>query len=562
MRARRAGVSGIFATAILHILFKNGCLPAGIETRQTTGNFKMCKRYRLSTSLFAMSLLLAASPPVVAQPAPGNKAVHIVIQPEPPILMQGLSQNTPTNMVAGNIYESLLRFDEKFNAQPSLAKSWSASPDRKTYTFNLQEGVVWHDGKPFTADDVVFTLDKFLREVSPRWRPIANSQVEKIEKIDDLTVKITLKQTFAPLPLVFEVSSGPIIPKHIYEGTDFRANPANTTPIGTGPFMFKEWKKGSYIHLTKNSRYWLKGKPYFDDLYYEVIPDAAARAVAYQTGKVDVLPGGAVDVFDVARLSKLPNTCMTTKGWEMFAPIAWVAPNLRRGVLGNKQFRQGLMHAIDREFGKNTVWDGIGKVATGPINSKTRFYSADVPKYPLDLEKAKQLIKASGYKGEKLSLLVLPYGEIWNRWAEAVKQNLADVGVNVEIEATDVPGWTQRVANWDFDLTFNFLYQLGDPAIGVSRNYVSSNIVKGNPFANSEGYSNPEVDKLFAEAAAAPTDDERQRLYTKVQQIIVDEVPILWLLELEYPTIYRCDIKDLVTTAVGVDDGFRDARKN
>ena len=102
----------------------------------------------------------------------------------------------------------------------------------------------------------------------------------------------------------------------------------------------------------------------------------------------------------------------------------------------------------------------------------------------------------------------------------------------------------------------------GDTAIGVSRNCFSSNIVKGNPFANSGRFRQSEVDKLFAEAAAAPTDDERQRLYTKVQQIIVDEVPILWLLELEYPTIYRCDIKDLVTTAVGVDDGFRDARKN
>ena len=523
----------------------------------------MCVRHRLSTSLFAISLLLVATAPAAAQPAPGNKAVHIVIQPEPPILMQGLSQNTPTNMVAGNIYELLLRFDEKFNAQPSLAKSWTVSPDKKTYIFNLQEGVVWHDGKPFTADDVVFTLDKFLREVSPRWRPIANSQVDKIEKVDDLTVKITLKQSFAPLPLVFEVSSGPIVPKHIYEGTDFRANPANNTPIGTGPYMFKEWKKGSYIHLTKNSALLAEGtSPISTISIGRSFPDAAARAVAYETGKIDVLPGGSVDVFDVARLSKLPNTCMTTKGWEMFAPIAWIAPNHRRGVLGNKQFRQGLMHAIDRDFGKNTVWDGIGKVATGPINSKTRFYSSDVPKYPFDPAKAKQLIKETGYKGEKLSLLVLPYGEIWNRWAEAVKQNLADVGVNVEIEATDVPGWTQRVANWDFDLTFNFLYQLGDPAIGVSRNYLSSNIVKGNPFANSEGYSNPEVDKLFAEAAVAPSDEERQRLYTKVQQLIVEDVAILWLLELEYPTIYRCNIKNLVTTAVGVDDGFRDARKD
>ena len=98
------------------------------------------------------------------------------------MLMQGLNQNGPTNMVAGNIYESLLRYDEKLSPQPSLAKSWEISPDGKVYTFKLQDGVKWHDGKPFTADDVVFTLDKFLREVHPRWRPIVTTQVEKIDE--------------------------------------------------------------------------------------------------------------------------------------------------------------------------------------------------------------------------------------------------------------------------------------------------------------------------------------------------------------------------------------------
>ena len=112
-----------------------------------------------------------------------------------------------------------------------------------------------------------------------------------------------------------------------------------------------------------------------------------------------------------------------------------------------------------------------------------------------------------------------------------------------------------------FDLTFNFLYQLGDPAIGVARNYISTNIVKGNPFGNQGAYVNPEVDKLFAEAAIASTDAARQELYTKVQKILVEDVPVLWLLEMDFPTIYRCNVKNLVTTGIGVNDGFRDAWK-
>lgn len=493
------------------------------------------------------------------QPVKGGTA-QVVVTPEPPGLMMGLLQNGPTQMIAGNIYESLLRYDEKLEPMPSLAKSWEISPDQKTYTFKLQENVKWHDGKPFTADDVVFSLDKFLREVHPRWRPIATAQVDKIEKVDDSTVRITLKQPFGPLILAFEAGTTPIIPRHIYEGTDYRANPMNNTPIGTGPMKFKEWQKGSYVHLVRNDDYYLSGKPYLDEVYYRFIPDAASRAVAYETGQVDVLTGGAVEIFDVARLSKLPNTCVTTKGWEMFAPHAWVTVNVRNGILGNKTFRQGLMHAIDREFAKDVVWSGYGKIATGPVSSRTKFHTDDVKKYDYDPAKAKELIKQSGYKGEPVKFLVLPYGETWTRWAEAIKQNLADVGVNLELVTTDVAGWTQRTGQWDFDMTHNFLYQYGDPAAGVARSYVSSNIVKGNPFSNVGGYSNPEVDKLFAEAANAPS-EKRPALYAQAQKLLVEDLPVLWMLEMDFPTVYRCNMKNLVTTAIGVNDAFRDAWK-
>ena len=262
----------------------------------------------------------------------------------------------------------------------------------------------------------------------------------------------------------------------------------------------------------------------------------------------------------MARLAKQPNVCVTTKGWEMFAPHAWVTINHRNGILGNKTFRQGLMHAIDREFGREVVWSGYGKLPTGPISSKTKFYSGDVKTYDYDPAKAKELIKQSGYKGETIRFLALPYGETWSRWGEALKQNFEEVGVKVEIVSTDVPGWTQRTSNFDFDMTFNFLYQLGDPAIGVARSYISSNIVKGNPFGNVGGYSNPEVDRLFAEAANAPA-EKRQELYTKVQQLLAEELPVLWLLELDFPTVSRCNVKDLTTTAIGINDAARNAWK-
>ncbi|MET3597929.1 ABC-type transport system substrate-binding protein [Mesorhizobium shonense] len=163
----------------------------------------------------ALALTLGWSSTVVrAQEPKKGGTVDVIVQPEPPMLMQGVNQNGPTNMVAGNIYESQLRYNEKLEPHRSLAKSWEISPDAKTYTFRLQEGVKWHDGKPFSADDVVFSLDNFLHG-----RPIVNAQVEEIEKVDDLTVKITLKQPFGPMLLSQEVASAPIEPKHIYDGT-------------------------------------------------------------------------------------------------------------------------------------------------------------------------------------------------------------------------------------------------------------------------------------------------------------------------------------------------------
>lgn len=508
----------------------------------------------LMTSVAALAIAAGAA---FAEPKSGGR-IDVVIQPEPPSLMLGIVQNGPTQMVAGNIYEGLLRYDTDLNPQPGLAKSWEVSEDGLTYTFMLHEGVKWHDGAPFSADDVVFSVDEFLRETHPRLR-VSLAHVESVTAPDPNTVVFKLKNPFGPFLGIFEVGTMPIVPKHIYEGTDFADNPMNNTPIGTGPFKFEAWEQGSYIHLVKNEDYYIEGQPYLDEIYWRVIPDAAARAVAFETGEVDVLPGGSVENFDVPRLTAMDGVCSTGDGWEYFGPHAWLWLDTRDGPTADKRFRQAIMYAIDREFAKDVVWNGFGKVPTGPVSSKTRFYSDDVRQYPHDPDKAKELLAEMGYDGTPIKLLPLPYGETWQRWAEAVRQNLSDVGIPTEIVATDVAGWNQKVSEWDFDLAFTYLYQYGDPALGVARTYISSNIAKGSPWNNVSGYENPKVDELFAEAAVAVGADARQEIYDELQKVIVEDVPVAWMLELEFPTIYRCEVKDLVETAIGVNDGFKDA---
>lgn len=504
----------------------------------------------------ASLLTVAMGLPAAAQDSGGR--LDIVLQPEPPSLMLGMVQNAPTQLVAGDIFESLLRYDTDLNPQPSLAKSWEISEDALTYTFKLHEDVKWHDGEPFTSADVVFAVDKLLRETNPRLR-VSLEHVDTITAPDDHTVVFQLKNPFGPFIGVFEAGTMPILPKHIYEGTDYLNNPANNTPIGTGPYKFNEWEKGNYIHLVKNEDYYLDDQPYLDEVYYRVIPDAASRAVAFENGEVDVLPGGSVENWDVKRLVEMDGVCSTGKGWEYFAPHAMAWMNNREGPTADKNFRKAVMYAMDREFVRDVIWNGFGKVATSPVSSKTNFYTDDTIMYDHNAEKAEEMLAASGYDGEEVRILPLPYGETWQRWAEAMKQNLDEVGINSTVVATDVAGWNQKQSDWDFDIAFTYLYQYGDPALGVSRSYLSSNIEKGSPWNNVAGYVNEEVDAMFDEAAVAATPEARQELYTEIQQQLVDDVPVAWLLEIEFPTIYRCEVKDLVTTAIGVNDGLRDA---
>ena len=510
-------------------------------------------RRLISASLAIFMTTIAA----FAQAVPGGK-LNLIVQPEPPSIMIGTTTNGPALLVGGNIYESLLRYDENLKPEPSLAKSWTVSDDGLTYTFTLQDDVKWHDGKPMTSADVLFSANDYLMKMQPRHRNLM-THVESVTAPDDKTVVFKLKEPFEAFIRGLAFYTMPVLPKHIYEGTDYATNPANDKPIGTGPFKFDEWKRGSYIHLVKNPDYYVKGKPYLDELYYQVIPDGASRSVAFETGNIDVVPGGSVENFDIPRLKDLPNTCMTEKGWEYFAPLSWLWLNNRKAPMDNVKFRQAVMYALDREFAKEVLWNGYGKVATGPLSSKLPFYKDVEPKYPHDVDKAKELLKEAGYDGKPLKLLPLPYGETWQRWAEAVKQNLEEVGIPIEIEAADVAGWNQRTSNWEYDIAFTYLYQNGDPAIGVDRNYKTSQIAKGNPFNNVEGYSNPELDKLFDEAAVAYPATKRQELYDKAQKMLQEDVPVAWLLELGFPTIYNCKVQDLVTTASGLPESMRDA---
>lgn len=485
--------------------------------------------------------------------------LNAVLQPEPPMLNIGANQQTPTQTVAGKIFLSLLTYGFDMQPMPSLARSWEVSDDGKTYTFHLECDVTWHDGKPLTAEDVIYTVQEFLPAVHPRAKAIFE-RCESVTAPDTCTVVFKLKEPFGAFLGAFDISNLPVMPKHIYAGTDIMKNPANLKPIGCGPFKFKEWVRGSHIHLVRNENYFKADKPYLDAVVYRIIPDGASRAVALENGTVQLTQWTDLELFDAQRLAKDPRFEMTTKGYEHFAPIMMLEMNLRNGPLADKRFRQAISHAINREFVRDRILYGFGREATGPICSKTRFYDPDVKRYDYSVDKAKALLDEMGLPDDKgvranLRMTVPPYGEMPARASEYIRQSLAKIGIAVTLETSDAAGWAQKVSNWDFDLNLNWPFQYGDPALGVTRNYVSSNIRKVL-FSNIGGYSNPEVDRLADAAASTIDDQKRQEYYSEMQKILVEDCPIAWLVEMEFPTIYDKRLKNLVTTGIGIHESF------
>ncbi len=488
-----------------------------------------------------------------------------LITPEPPILILGVNNQGPTLIVASKIFEGLLTYSQKLEPMPGLAKSFTLAADNVTYTFNLQTGVTWHDGKPFTAEDVVFSIMNFHMELSPRSRAIFQ-RIESCVAKDAVTVELKLKAPFQPFLLMFDATTCAIMPKHIYDGQDaatMRNNPSNQTPVGTGPFKLGEWQRGNFIKLVKNDKYWQPGKPALDEVIYRVIPDSNLRGVALQTGQVQLTGFNDIEAFDVPRYKAEPNLDVNLGGWEYFGPLSWIELNHRSKPLDNPKVRRALSMLIDRNFILNRLWFGVGKVATSPISSATKFHDSSVKLPAYDEKAAAALLDEAGLKAGadgtrfELKFMPLPYGEIWNRLGEYIRQQFAKVGIKLVAEAVDAATWARKLGQWEYDVTINFVYQWGDPTLGVERTYVSTNIQKV-PFTNTAGYNNPKVDDLFKTARENPDPQIRAKAFSDVQNVIVDDMPLIWLLELSFPTIHEKKLKNVVAGGTGIHMNFAD----
>ena len=495
---------------------------------------------RAAVMVLVFCAALSLQSPATAQTRGGTLTVMLVN--EPPMLVSAFNTALPLGTVATKVMEGLLTYDTAMTPKAGLATQWSISPDGLTYTFKLRPNVMWHDGKPFTSADVAFSAMKVWKELHPRGRAIYANLTE-VQTPDPLTAVFKLSKPSPVLISALHAYESQVLPRHLYEGTDIVNNPANAAPVGTGPFRFKEWKRGQYIMLEKNPDYWDSGKPYLDRVVFRIITDAGARSAALESGAVDIGFFSPISLADADRLKKSRAVEVVTKGYEYATPMFFMELNLRKKPLDDVRVRRALAHAIDRQFIIDNIFLGYAEPVTGPIQKASRFYSADTRQYPFNPAMANKMLDDAGYKkdanGVRFTIThdPVPQGDEHAQTADYIKQAFAAIGVNVDVRRQDLASQIKRVSSWEYDMSSNPLFAMFDPALGVTRLFWSKNIKQNVPYNNTTGFTNPAMDAAI-EAQGAETDPvARKAHFIKLQQIAQEELPLLYLLEVKYLTI-------------------------
>ena len=474
------------------------------------------------------SLLLPGAAIAEASPKRGG-TMTIMFYTEPPSLVSLVSSNSLT--VSAKVTEGLLWYDNAMTPQPQLATSWEVAPDGLTYTFKLRQGVKWHDGQDFTSADVAASL-AILKKSHPRGRSTF-THVNAVETPDLYTVVLKLDAPTPYLIKAFAAAESPIVPKHIYDGTDPFTNRNNAAPIGTGPFRFKEWARGSYVIYERNPDYWDQPRPYLDRLIVKFIPDAAARSAALESGEVDLGYRTPVALSDVERLKSDGKLVFEEKGYEYSNNVMSLNFNTENQYFKIIAVRQAMSHAINTAAICKVIYYNTFLPCAAPIAPFLAEYHDKAPTpYPFDIARAEKLLDEAGLpRGAdrmrfKMTFEASPAVEESRRLGDFVRAALARVGIAVEVRVNDIGTYIKRVyTDRDFDMCCTTFSNLFDPTVGVQRLYWSKNIIKGVPFSNTTYYRNPRVDTLLESAATEADPAKRRAEFMEFQQIVMRDAP-------------------------------------
>lgn len=428
--------------------------------------------------------------------------------------------------VTQNLFETLLNFGEQNTTiHPGLAKEWQVSDDGLTYTFQLQEGVKFHDGTDFNAEAVVKNINRWkggteedFYYFNSMFKAEGADVIADVKADGDYTVVFTLSRPQAPFLKNLAMSPFGIASPTAFEaaGDKFGDN-----PVGTGPFKFTEWKRNDSITIEKNADYWQQGLPKLDKVIFRSIPDNSARLNALTAGDIDLAdginPSDGKTVEGNADLQLIERPSMN---------IGYLGLTNTRPPFDNKLVRQAVNYAIDKQAIVDAFFEGRAQVAANPMPSSISGYNEAIEPYPYDPEKAKSLLAEAGYDGKEIELWAMPvprpYMPDGAKVAEVIQKNLEDVGIKSKIVTFEWATYLEKAKNGEADAFM--LGWTGDN--GDADNFIYTLLDKDNIGSNNYAYySNDEVHDLLIKAQSETDENVRNDLYKKAQEIIHEDAP-------------------------------------
>jgi peptide/nickel transport system substrate-binding protein len=462
----------------------------------------------------------------------------------------------PLNILNGNgdifsynlIYGGLVRSDPNggTNLEPALADRWKISSDGRTYTFHLRPGIKFSNGQPVTAEDVAWTLNRF-------GNPKVNAAMSSVAigygnatVVDPSTVRVKLAKPVSAF--LYNISIWPafILPKDLVEkqGKAFYKH-----PVGTGPFMVKEYVKGSHITFVRNPNYWEAGKPYLNSVRFNFATDSNSRILALRGGSAQIMDG--VPFSQISSLQADKSVEIQSAKVPLFMGL-WL--NHARKPFTDINVRKAMQYAFDREKMNKDIFAGLGRIPNSVLMG-LRYdapYSVVEP-YPYDLEKAKSLMKQSKYPNGFSTTLQYPSGyDYYKQLVLLMQQELAAIGIKVKLIEEDPATTTSKFLAIKYDMTFPFPSYTSD--VTVPDEYAQfladpSNGLNGF-FSN---WKDPAIQKMVVKFTTTLSDSERAKQWPEIQKALYEQTPVINVMNLPYVNAHSARTCGTAIDALGSD---------
>src|SRR6266508_3800874 len=495
--------------------------------RHSTTN-ELTRRELLKAGGLALGALSVGTPAFAQAPKAGGTLVSAQTTEATgldPQLVPALSRSRRSPM----LYSQLVRFDADMNPTPELAESWQISPDGLTWTFKLRQGVKFHDGQEMTSADVKFTFDRLFEKSPGKSDFVA---VDRVEPAGRYAVKFLTKEPFAGLLAALGGFWGFIIS----EAGIKKHGDLNKAALGTGPFMLEDWKVEQQMSLKRHAGYFKKGLPHVDQVILRIIPDEANIVAALRTGQIHHAFIEDNKNFNLLKEEKgLTGYRSSRLGYD-FLNI-----NASRGPLKDVRVRQAISWTVDRSQVMRVAASGFGRLtapATAPMKQWQLPEEQWMRYYKPDVDKAKKLMADAGFaSGFTVKLGVIPTFPTMVSGAPVVAAQLKRIGITAEIENVEYAVWIKRWLAKDFDMTMNTTPGYADPDTAFFRALHST---KGQ---NWNSWSVPELDALLEEGRRTMDGKKRKEIYDRVQILILENVPHLWLFSAETIDFTQASVK-------------------